>query len=131
MKPTFSVTLLLVLTLSTFAAPTGVTVVNTAFTVAAGQHRVWTFDVYARGARVRGRFRAESDIECYIMDEDAYENFRTHHVSSTYYNSGRVTVANINVLLSEGRYYLVFSNGYSIISNKAVTANVYIEPPNR
>jgi hypothetical protein len=62
------------------------------------------------------------------MDDDAFENFKTHHTVNTFYSSGRVTVATINVALGEGRYHLVFNNAYSLITPKAVSASVFIGP---
>jgi|ERR1044072_7830966 hypothetical protein len=102
--------------------------INTAFTVRAGEAKYWQFHVGSNGANVRGRFRAEggggNDIECYILDSDGLENWLNGHQVNTYYNSGRVTVANINVNLGEGDYAIVFNNKFSAISNKAVTATV-------
>ncbi|HEU4509971.1 MAG TPA: hypothetical protein VFR78_17185 [Pyrinomonadaceae bacterium] len=103
-------------------------IVNTAFTVKAGDARYWSFKVGTDGANVVGRFRAEggsrNDIRCLIMDPDSFENWRNGHSVRTYYNSDRITVANIDVRLAEGDYVLVFDNTYSLLTNKAVTANV-------
>ena len=125
-------------TLFVFATPTSTavgtgTIVNDAFTIAAGQFVAYPIEVHPRGGRVFGKFRAQggghSDIECFIVDEDGLENFGTGHSVPTYYNSGRVTVATINVVLREGRYFLVFNNKYSIITPKAVAASIYIKLP--
>lgn len=103
-------------------------IVNTAFTVKAGDARYWSFKVGSDGANVIGRFRAEggsgNDIRCLIMDPDSFENWRNGHRVRTYYNSDRITVANIDVRLGEGDYVLVFDNTYSVLTHKAVTANV-------
>ncbi|MGH9971992.1 MAG: hypothetical protein ACREBG_29960 [Pyrinomonadaceae bacterium] len=103
-------------------------IVNSAFTVRASQARYWDFYTGQDGARVLGRFRAEggggNDIEVYILDEDQFENWMNGHRTSTYYNSGRVTVANINVNVPPGHFFLVFNNKYSILTSKAVTASV-------
>ena len=103
-------------------------IVNTAFTVKAGDTRYWSFRVGSDGANVVGRFRAEggggNDIRCLIMDPDSFENWRNGHRVRAYYNSERITVANIDVRLGEGDYVLVFDNTYSVLTNKAVTANV-------
>lgn len=103
-------------------------IVNTAFTVKAGDARFWNFHVGGYGANVVGRFRAEggggNDIICLILDGDSFENWRNGHPVRTYYNSGKITVANIRARLPEGDYVLVFSNTFSSVSNKAVSANV-------
>lgn len=102
--------------------------VSGAFTVGAGSAKYWKFHVGSSGANVVGRFRAEggsgNDIECFIIDSDGLENWLNGHQVDTYYNSGRITVANINVNLSEGNYAIVFNNKFSVFTNKAVTANI-------
>lgn len=106
--------------------------VRSAFTVAPGMHRYFRFEVKGAAAAVEGRFRAQggsgNDIKVYILDEDGYENFKNGHSVSTFYNSGQVTVGAINATLGSGVYYLVFDNGYSAISNKAVTAAIQLRP---
>ena len=76
-------------------------IVNTAFTVKAGDAKYWSFRVGSSGANVVGRFRAEggggNDIKCLILDADSFENWRNGHRVRTYYNSEKITVANINV----------------------------------
>jgi len=124
-----TLTLVAVFHLSAVANPFGQTViVNTAFTVKAGDAKYWNFRVGSSGANVVGRFRAEggsgNDIKCLILDGDSFENWRNGHKVRTYYNSEKITVANINVNLPEGDYVLVFDNTFSGLSNKAVTANV-------
>jgi hypothetical protein len=103
-------------------------IVNTAFTVTAGDAKYWTFRVGSDGANVVGRFRAEggsgNDIKCLILDADSFENWRNGHRVKTYYNSEKITVANININLPQGEYVLVFDNTFSGLSNKAITANV-------
>ena len=110
--------------------PTARRLVPEAFTVEAGYMRYWSFQV-SGSARVFGRFRAEggggNDIEVYIFDEDQFENYKNGHRTPTYYNSGRITVARINVNLPENNYVLVFNNKYSVLTNKAITANIEIE----
>jgi hypothetical protein len=124
-----TLTLIGVFTLSVTANPFGRTViVNTAFTVKAGDAKYWNFQVGSEGTNVVGRFRAEggsgNDIKCLILDADSFENWRNGHRVKTYYNSEKITVANISVSLPEGEYVLVFDNTFSGLSNKAVTANV-------
>lgn len=121
--------LVVLFTWSVTASPFGqAVIVNTAFTVKAGDAKYWNFHVGSDGANVVGRFRAEggsgNDIKCLILDADSFENWRNGHRVRTYYNSEKITVANINVNLPQGEYVLVFDNTYSVLTNKAVTANV-------
>jgi hypothetical protein len=124
-----TLTLVAVFHLSGAANPLGrAVIVNTAFTVKAGDAKYWSFQIGSSGANVLGRFRAEggsgNDIKCLILDADSFENWRNGHRVRTYYNSEKITVANINVNLPEGDYLIVFDNTFSGLSNKAVTANV-------
>lgn len=103
-------------------------ILTEAFTIAPERYTWFRFGVPESGGNVVGRFRASggsgNDVEAYILDEDGFENFKNGHRVQTYYNSGRVTVANINVPLSSGTYYLIFSNTFSAVSNKAVNGRV-------
>ena len=106
-----TLTLIGVFTLSVTANPFGRTViVNTAFTVKAGDAKYWNFQVGSEGTNVVGRFRAEggsgNDIKCLILDADSFENWRNGHRVKTYYNSEKITVANISVSLPEGGTHL-------------------------
>ena len=123
------------LPLSTSAVPspgTG-TIVNTAFTIGAGQFVAYPIAVHPRGGQVFGRFRAQgggrNDIECFIVDEDGLENFSNGHSVPTFYRSGRTTVGRLNVVLRSGSYFLVFSNRFSLMTPKAVRAAIFIKLP--
>ena len=126
-----ALTLVVLFSLSVTGSPLGrAVIVNTAFTVKAADAKYWSFQVGSAGANVVGRFRAEggsgNDIKCLILDADSFENWRNGHKVKTYYNSEKITVANINVNLAPGEYMLVFDNTFSALSNKAVTANVEV-----
>ena len=79
-------------------------------------------------AWVVGKFRASggsgNDVEVFITDDNGLTNFRNHHGMTVWYNSQKVTVGDIKVSLSRGTYYLVFSNAFSALSNKAVQAQI-------
>ena len=124
-----TLTFVTVFHLSAAGNPFGQAVIlNSAFAVKAGDAKYWNFQVGNSGANVVGRFRAEggsgNDIKCLILDADSFENWRNGHRVKTYYNSEKITVANINVNLPEGEYVIVFDNTFSGLSNKAVTAKV-------
>jgi hypothetical protein len=79
--------------------------------------------------RVTGLFEAQggrNDIECYIMDEAGFTNFKNGNSARTYYNSGRATVGNIHAVVSPRgqNYYVVFNNTFSTFTPKAVKASV-------
>lgn len=102
------------------------------FTVSPGHYVYIKFEVPEEGAHIVGKFRATggsgNDIEVYIFDEDAFENFKNGHEAPTYYNSRRVTVGKIDLRLKGGVYYLVFNNSFSIFSNKVVNGLISIGP---
>ncbi len=94
-----------------------------ALTVGARQYRYYRFYVPVT-TRIGGRFRATggsgNDINVMILDADGFENFQNGHSVGTYYNSGYVTVGNINVDLGRGVYFLIFANRASLVTSKAV-----------
>ncbi|MFN0140160.1 MAG: hypothetical protein ACKVQW_08750 [Pyrinomonadaceae bacterium] len=72
-----------------------------------------------------GRFKSEGSINAYIVDDDGLTNLRGGSNFLQYYDSGNVVVANIDIRLSRGTYYLVFKNN-NILSAKTVGGNVSI-----
>lgn len=84
-------------------------------------------------SRISGSFRARggsgNDIVVLILDADAYENWINGHGSSSgcYYNSGKVTVGRFDVNVPPGFYRIVYSNGFSSVSNKVVETQVVQE----
>lgn len=119
---------LCLLTSSTAASAPG-SIVNKSFNVAPGQFAVFPIAVHPRGGRVFGKFRSQ-DIECFIVDEDGLDNFENGFRFPVFYTSGRINVATIDVVLGEGRYFLVFNNRHAILRTKSVAASVFIELPN-
>lgn len=91
-----------------------------------------TIPFYVEGsmATVTGRFTAQGSINAYILDSDGFTNFRGGAQAPTYYNSGNIIVANINVTLSQGSYVLVFQNN-NILSNKTVFGNITLKSARR
>ncbi len=79
--------------------------------------------------KVEGTFRASggsgNDIEVMILDDMAYTNWINGHTVSAIYFSGKLTTSNIDAeIVSSGKYHLVFSNEFSIISSKDVSTKV-------
>jgi hypothetical protein len=101
-----------------------------AIAIGAGEHWRYSFSI-PNSAAFAGKFRARggsgNDVEVYILDEDGYENWANGHSTETYYNSGRKTVGSFNVRLSPGKYFLVISNRFSVVTAKAVTLTL-IDP---
>ena len=81
--------------------------------------------------RLEGTFSAQgarNDIEVTVLNEAQYTNWQNRDRFSAMYESGRVTDTKVNLELPEtpATYYVVFSNRFSLMSNKAVTANVQL-----
>lgn len=105
--------------------------VNRIITVKAGSWYSTSFTVSGSplSEMVRGSFTASggsgNDIIALILDDMAYTNWSNGHQVSTLYNSGQVTVANINVpITTAGTYHLIFSNTFSTFSSKEVNTKV-------
>lgn len=97
-----------------------------------GQIKYFSFQSVKRnGVLVTGAFRASggarNDVEVYIFDPIGFENYMNGNQAETYYNSGRVTVGKIDVFLPRNKYFLVFSNKFSITSNKVVKAHIELD----
>lgn len=113
--------------------PSTETIEPRAFTVSSRSIKSWTIvipDQYSRG-RIVGRFEASggdgNDIEVYITDEDGMTNLRNNHQMSGWYDSGKVTVGEIDATLKPGTYYLVFNNRFSFLTNKAINSEIKVE----
>jgi hypothetical protein len=84
-----------------------------------------------RNAVVVGSFSASggdgNDVQVFITDEKGYTNIKNGHAGRVWYDSGKVTTDSINTKLGSGTYYLVFSNSFSLITNKAVNADIQLQ----
>jgi hypothetical protein len=112
--------------------PRVMTLVDTAFTLNAAQGMNWNFTVPANATdvHIEGTFTASggarNDVEVYLLNDDEFVNWQNHHTVSTLYNSGRMTQGTVNAVLPSGggTYHLVFNNQFSLLSPKAVKANI-------
>ena len=93
------------------------------FTAAANQKIVFDFTVTAGG---------NLDIDFFICDETNYNVWSSGGVASVYMRRDRtVSLSDEFTLPSGGRWYIVFSNVFSLISTKTVSASIdlyYWEP---
>lgn len=81
---------------------------------------------------VGGTFSAtggNNDIEVFVMEENQFLNWQNGHKADLAYSSGRVTAGKLNIPLPQepGAYYVVFSNRFSFITNKAVEADLKLQ----
>ena len=99
------------------------------FAVPAGQIQYFSFTLTGLG-RVVGRFQASggsgNDIEAVITNADGFENWKNGHEARVFYQSGKVTVGNINTSLVRGTYYLAFDNRFSVLTDKTIVSNIVL-----
>ncbi len=79
--------------------------------------------------KVVGSFEASggssNDIEAAILDDMTFINWINGQQGTALYNSGKITLAEIDVsITTSGKYHLVFSNTFSTVSSKTVSAKV-------
>lgn len=106
-------------------------IISSPFTVGAGQMYYVRFNV-PKSARLVGRFQVAggsgNDAEAIITDEDSFENWKNGHQPRVLYQSGKVTVGNIDVPITQtGTYYIAFNNQFSVVSSKTVNANITLQ----
>jgi len=110
------------------------TLFDKSITIPAGNFYSGYFDIdpsHMLNPKVAGSFQASgganNDIDAYIMSQAQYTNWLAGQRATGVYVSGRVTSATFKVaIIASGRYYLVFSNDFSIVSNKVVSAKVIL-----
>ena len=99
------------------------------FTIPPGKYQTFKVPVVSGLTKpvINGSFSASggnNDVEVFVLEENQFLNWQNGHKNDAAYTSGRVTAGKLNVQLPEeaGTYYVVFSNRFSYITNKAVTA---------
>lgn len=102
-----------------------------ALSVPAAHYTYYTLSVPAgaHNVRTQGHFQATggsgNDIEVVLLNEEQFTNWKNRHETPAYYNSGKVTVGDLQASLPDdvGTYYLVFNNNFSLLTAKAVEFN--------
>lgn len=79
--------------------------------------------------RLEGTFSASganNDIEVLLLDEQQFSNWQNGHEFKSAYASGRVTADKMRIDLPNepGKYFVIFSNRFSMFSNKGVVADL-------
>ncbi|MGO9084141.1 MAG: hypothetical protein ACLQBK_02860 [Candidatus Sulfotelmatobacter sp.] len=105
-----------------------------AFTVAARGAKEGAFIITEsmRLPKLEGKFRAtggmSNSIEVWVLDDDEFVNWSNHHSVKSLYNSDKVTQGTIEVYLRRpGKYHVVFNNMFSLMTPKAVEANLILK----
>jgi hypothetical protein len=79
--------------------------------------------------QIEGTFSAsgaKNDIEVLLLDEAQFSNWQNRHTFKSAYTSGRVTADKLRIELPNepGKYFLIFSNRFSMFSNKGIVADL-------
>jgi len=115
-----------------------------AFTVPANSFKEYPVNVPAglKEVRVVGHFRAaggaHNDIVVCVMSDDQFVNWRNdpirnnpikEYFKGALYDSHKVTQGTIKLALptDPGTYHVVFYNGYSMLTPKAIEANLALQ----
>lgn len=80
-------------------------------------------------ARVVGQFQAAggygNDIQAVIAEETEFQNWINGHAARVLYSTPKTTTGSINLPITEpGTFCLAFSNRFSLVSAKTVTADI-------
>jgi hypothetical protein len=80
-------------------------------------------------ATVSGSFTASggagNDVEGVLADEEGYTNWINGHEARVFWSTqGRETTGRFSTMLTPGTYYLVFSNKFSLLTDKDVFVDV-------
>lgn len=109
-------------------------VLGGSFIVEPGKFKSFNLAVTAamNNPSVEGTFTASggnNDIEVFVFEESQYLNWQNGLKFEATYTSGRVTASKLKIPLPQAvnNYYVVFSNRFSYITNKAVVADVKLE----
>jgi predicted nucleic acid-binding Zn ribbon protein len=101
------------------------------FVVKAGGYVTNTFSVEAgmQNFRVAGRYQAVggtgNDIQAVLATEEEFQNWVNGHEAKVFYSTAQTTTGNLNIgPLAPGRYVLAFSNRFSLLTDKNVSAEV-------
>lgn len=103
-----------------------------AFTINAGAYYILKFEAPpgSYSETLKGHFSATggmgNDVEVYVVTEDDLVNLQNGHQVHSLYDSGRVTqeTMDVNLPTGGGKYCLVFSNKFSLLTPKAVQSNL-------
>jgi hypothetical protein len=99
--------------------------------VKAGGYVTNTFTVEPgmQNFRIAGHFKASggsgNDIQVVIATEDDFDNWINGHQAKVFYGTEQITDGNLNVgPLAPGKYVLAFSNKFSLLTTKYVSAEI-------
>ncbi len=100
--------------------------------IAPGHYQYKTFKINIP-RKITGSFRgsggSRNDVQVIVLTDFEFQNLANGNRYFYKYDSGRATVGRLNTHLEPGRYYIVVSNIWSIISNKVAELHIQLEKP--
>ncbi len=106
------------------------TIVDSTFPVGPRAYQSYSFTVAVnRVGNLTGTFSAtggRNDIDAWVIDANQMANFANGHSTHFYYHSDYVSYGEINLRLKPGTYYVIFSNRTALLTNKVVSAQIYL-----
>jgi predicted nucleic acid-binding Zn ribbon protein len=118
-------------------APVTENVFSGDISIGPGQYQSRTFTIYPEmtQAQLSGSFHAAggsgNDIQAVVTTSTEFENWINNHPTKVYYSTEKVTAGQIDVRLGPGTYVVAFSNKFSLLTEKEVTADItlhYLRP---
>ena len=107
------------------------TIIESSFEVPARTFKPFEIVVAAAmsNPRLEGTFTASganNDIEVLLLNEQQFSNWQNRHEFKSLYASGRVTADKLRIDLPDepGKYFVIFSNRFSVISTKSIVADL-------
>lgn len=105
----------------------GTVLYDSTYKVGPGQYRYFTISL-PDVCTIQGGFRASAglgdNIVVYLMDESDFSLYQNGNQFRTYYSSGKIEYDTFKVTLNPGKYYIILSNSYSMLSTKNVQLQV-------
>ena len=98
--------------------------------VKAGQYRFWSLPIPQEmaNAQLLGSFHASggsgNDIQAVVAEPREFENWINGHEARVYYSTGKITNGRIELRLARGTYIIAFSNKFSPVTDKELTADL-------
>jgi hypothetical protein len=113
--------------------PVSITVRTGQFLVKAGQYSYSKVTVTSKmlNAHLVGSFQASggmgNDIQVVVADGMEFQNWVNGHPARLLFSTQKVTAGRMDVPLAPGTYILAFNNGFSLVSDKRVAADIELQ----
>jgi hypothetical protein len=111
-----------------------ISIIDTSFTVSARSYSVYAvtnmgLPLVKVGGNIEASGGSGNDIRVLVLSKREFLNWENNLHANFLYDSGQQTSAKLDVSLPSGEkeYVIVFDNTFSFISDKVVTANIFLK----